>query len=63
MNTIHSLFIQNVVYVFINETYTHSSVYKTMHEAIIKCVCLQADTLFFLLMRSDIQNIYKLISK
>ncbi len=34
-----------------------------MHEAIIKCVCLQADTLFFLLMRSDIQNIYKLISK
>ncbi len=43
LNTIHSLFIQNVVYFFIYETYTHSSVIKIMHEARIKYVCLQAD--------------------
>ncbi len=47
------LFVQNVVYflfLFFMKL-THIQVFKKrMHEARIKCFCLQADTLFFLLM-------------
>ncbi len=44
---------------------THIQVFKKMHEARIKCFCLQADTLFFLMVfcvfRFSYNKIYKLI--
>ncbi len=53
LNPIHSLFSAfylKMSFIFLFMKLTHIQVFKKrMHEARIKCFCLQADTLFFLL--------------
>ncbi len=60
LNTIHFSFLFKMYFISLFMKLTHIQV---LHEARIKHLCLQTDTLFFLLMYSNIQNIYKLIPK